>query len=163
LPTQYWKAGLLNVVTADSWLKRNSRDACTRMQLLRNCTCRTGCVNITAGIIAAGLTGTLATCPSEAGAPCSSLLPVLKDAPPSPNTKLGAAGFSGNAAEGEAAFGAAKPFSAAGRVEVSDRLELGGDMLGVLSARLRLNAGAAVAWALLVAVAGRKPNDRPDS
>lgn len=71
-----------------------------------------------------------------------------------PNTKLGAAGFSGELATGEAADWAVAGFRAAllGRAaELPERLELGGDML---SARLKLNAAVvAVVGAEVDAVA----------
>jgi hypothetical protein len=116
---------------------------------------------------AAGLNGAVAGCPSRAGPPCSTVPPVPGDEPPSPNTKLGAAGLSGGMAASEAAAAVGNPVPAAPSAvrdaEVSERLESGGDMLGVLSARLRLNAGAAVAFAALPVPPGRTPNDRPES
>ena len=70
-------------------------------------------------------------CPLRPGEPCGTVQ--------SPNTKLGAAGFSCGAAAGAAAAAVAPGLCGA---ELSKRLEFGGDMLCVLSVRLRLKAGA---------------------
>lgn len=148
---------MIGVLTA---LQERTRCAC------RCSTCKCGCVDIAAGVKVAGLKGTVAACPPTAAAPCRAPPPVPGDALPSPKMKLAAAGLSGGVAAGAAAA-AERPFStvpSAGRVaKVSERPELGGDMLGVLSARLRLNTGAAVGFAGPPAAAGRTPSVRPES